>query len=57
MLELLVATLIQVTVLTSGSAPVKTTTATTSTTTTVRTSAAAPTSTTSIGTSGWDDRN
>ncbi len=54
MLELIIAALIQVTVLTSGSAPVKTTT---TSTTAVKTSAAAPTSTTSIGTSGWDDRN
>jgi hypothetical protein len=54
MLELIVAALIQVSVLTSGSAPVKTTTPTNATTVQ---SAAAPTSTTSIGTSGWDDRN
>ncbi len=55
MLELIVAALIQVTVLTSGSAPIKTTTTSTSTTTVQ--SAAAPTTNTGIGTSGWDDRN
>ncbi len=55
MLELIIAALIQVTVLTSGSAPVKTTTAPTNTTTVQ--SAAAPNTNTSIGTSGWDDRN
>ena len=55
MLELIVAALIQFPVVTSGSAPVKTTTTSTSTTT-VR-SAAAPTTSTGIGTSGWDDRN
>ena len=54
MLELIVAALVQFTVLTSGTAPVKTTTPTN--TTTVQ-SAAAPTTTNGIGTSGWDDRN
>ncbi|RDC65380.1 hypothetical protein [Adhaeribacter pallidiroseus] len=54
MLELIVAALLQVSVLTSGSTPVKTTTSPTNTTVQ---SATAPTSTTNIGTSGWDDRN
>lgn len=49
MLELIIAALIQVAVLTSGSAPV-------TTNSTVQASTA-PTCTTNIGTSGWDDRN
>ncbi len=53
MLELLIAALIQVSVLTSGSAPTTTTSASNPT---VKASAA-PTATTNIGTSGWDDRN
>ena len=55
MFELIIAALIQVTVLTSGSAPVKTTTNSTSTPTVQ--SSTAPANTTNIGTSGWDDRN
>ena len=54
MLELLIAAFIQISVLTSGSAPVKTTSTGNPA---VKTSSAAPTCTTNIGTSGWDDRN
>ncbi|WP_158267524.1 hypothetical protein [Adhaeribacter arboris] len=53
MLELLIAALIQVSVLTSGSAP----TAPTSTNNPAIKASSAPTVSTNIGTSGWDDRN
>ncbi|MDQ3292455.1 MAG: hypothetical protein M3Q05_14305 [Bacteroidota bacterium] len=53
MLELLIAAFIQISVLTSGSAP---TTTTSTSQPAVKTNAAAP-CTTNIGTSGWDDRN
>ncbi len=53
MLELLIAAFIQISVLTSGSAP----TTTTSASGPAVKSSSAPTCTTNIGTSGWDDRN
>lgn len=53
MLELLVAALIQVSVLVSGSAPVTNTDVAATQATTKST----PTTTTNIGGTGWDDRN